>query len=37
VITVLCTAFVLVPYRRPTHDDSVGPTGRARTMARVSA
>ena len=36
-ITVLCVAFTLVPYRRPRHHESSGPTGRARSMARVSA
>ena len=36
-ITILCLALALVPYRRHTHRDGGGLTGRARTMARVSA
>ena len=36
-ITVLGVAFTLVPYRRPSQHDSSAQTGRARTMARVSA
>jgi apolipoprotein N-acyltransferase len=36
-ITILCVGLTLVPYRRHTDRDGGGLSGRARTMARVSA